>query len=78
MPMNKLSTFNYLISSYQAGKGKLKSFQTPTGDFGDCTLDINQIGFEPSQSSMDAILSFVSQYEVLHSQHVGSIELNLN
>ena len=78
MPMNKLSTFSYLISSYRAGKGKIKSFQTPKGDFGDCTLDINQIGFEPSQSSMDAILSFASQCEVLHSKQTGTIELNLN
>lgn len=78
MPMNKFFTLNYLISSYRAGKGKLKSTQTPVGDFGDCTLDINQIGFDPSQSSLDAILSFASQYEVLHTHQAGSIELNLN
>jgi hypothetical protein len=78
MPMNKFSTLSYLISSYRAGKRKLKSFQTPKSDFGDCALDINQIGFEPSQSSIDAILSFASQCEVLHSKKTGTIELNLN
>jgi len=78
MPMNKFFTLNYLISSYRAGKGKIRSFQSPSNDYGDCTLDINHIGFEPSQSSMDAILSFASQYEVLHSEKTGSIELNLN
>jgi len=78
MPMNKFFTFNYLISSYWAGKGKVTSFQHPTKHFGDCTLDINQIGFEPSQSSMDAILNFASQYEVLNSHQTGTIELNLN
>ena len=78
MPMNKLSTFNFFISSYRAGKGKIKSFQSPTNDFGDCNFDIDQIGFEPSKSSLDAILNFASQYKVLHSRQAGNIELNLN
>jgi hypothetical protein len=39
---------------------------------------IASAGFEPSQTSVDAILSFASQYEVLHSRNAGSIELNLN
>lgn len=76
MPMNKFFTLNYVISSYQAGKGKIAQYSTV--DYEDCTLDINQIGFEPSQSSMDAILNFASQYEVLHSHEAGNIELNLN
>ena len=78
MPMNKFFTLNYLISSYRSGKGKVTVFKTPSNDFGDSILDINQIGFEPSQSSMDAILRFASQYDVLHSQQSGRIELNLN
>jgi hypothetical protein len=76
--MNKFFTLNYLISSYRAGKGKVKSVQHPVGHFGDRSLDINEIGFEPSQRSMDAILNFASQYDVLHSHQSGSIELNLN
>lgn len=79
MPMNKFFTLNYLISSQQAGKGKVTLFQYhPWNDFGDATLDIHQIGFDPSQSSLDAILNFASQYEVLHSKQSGRIELNLN
>ena len=76
MPMNKLFTLNYLISSYRAVKGDVNFLQHL--DFEDCTLDFNQIGLEPSQSSMDAILNFASQYQVLHSRKTGNIELNLN
>jgi len=78
MPMNKLCTLNYLISSYRAGKGEVEFLQHPYVDFDDCNLDSNQMVFEPSQSSMDAILNFASQYEVLHSNQVDFIELNLN
>ena len=78
MPMNKFFTLNFLISSFGAGKGKVTSFQHPTNDFGQGTLNIDQIGFEPSQSSLDAILNFASQYNVLHSRQAGTIELNLN
>lgn len=76
MPMNKFFTLNYLISSYRAGKGK--TTQHSNKDFEDCAVDFNQIGFDPSQSSIDAILSFASQCEVLHSRNTGKIELNLN
>ena len=41
-------------------------------------LNFDQIGFEPSKSSIDAILNFASQYEVLQSHKTGNIELNLN
>lgn len=78
MPMNKLFTLNYLISSYRVGKGEVALFKLPSVDFEDCNLDLNRMVFEPSQSSMDAILNFASQYEVLHSHQVGTIELNLN
>jgi len=78
MPMSKLFTLNYLISSYQAGKREVELFQHDVVDFENCNLDLNQIGFEPSLSSIDAILSFASQYEVLESQKTGKIELNLN
>lgn len=76
--MNKLFTLNYLISSYQAGKGKVEFVRHLEDDFEDFTLDFNQIGLEPSQSSLDAILNFASQFEVLHSRQTGNIELNLN
>lgn len=78
MPMNKLFTLNYLISSYRAGKGEVEFLQHPAIDFEECNWDLNRMVFEPSQSSMDAILNFASQYEVLHSHQVGTIELNLN
>lgn len=78
MPMSKKFTLNYLISSYQAGNRKIELFQNDADDFENCTLDFSQIGFEPSQSSIDAILNFASQYEVIQSRKAGNIELNLN
>ena len=78
MPMSKKFTLNYLISSYQTGKGKVELYQHATDDFENSIMDFNQIGFEPSQHSIDAILNFASQYEVLQSCKTGNIELNLN
>lgn len=78
MPMSKKFTLNYLISSYQAGNRKIELFQHDANDFDNCALDFRQIGFEPSQSSIDAILNFASQYEVIQSRKTGNIELNLN
>ena len=75
MPMSKFSTLNYLINSYHAGKKEVELFQNNDENY---NLDIDQIGFEPSTSSIDAILSFASQYEVIHSGKTGNIELNLN
>lgn len=76
MPMNKFFTLSYLISSYRAGTGKVTHHSNI--DFEACAIDFNQIGFEPSQGSIDAILRFASQCEVLHSSTAGKIELNLN
>ncbi len=78
MPMSKKFTLNYLISSYQSGNRKIESFQHDADSFENADIDFNQIGFEPSQSSIDAILSFASQHEVLQSRKTGTIELNLN
>lgn len=74
--MSKFSTLNYLINSYYAGKKELEILKT--NDFDDSEMDINQFGFEPSQSSIDAILNFASQLGALKSENVGNIELNLN
>ena len=74
--MSKFSTLNYLINSYYAGKKELEILKT--NDFDDSEMDFNQFGFEPSQSSIDAILNFASQHEVLQSRKTGNIELNLN
>lgn len=70
--MSKLSTLNYLINSYQAGKKEVEILQH---NF-DVTDD--KLGFEPSESCINSILNFASQYEVLKSTNTGSIELNLN
>lgn len=75
MPMSKFSTLNYLINSYHAGKKEVDLFNHASEDY---NLDFDQIGFEPSAKSIDAILSFASQYEVLKSCNAGDIELNLN
>jgi len=70
--MSKFSTLNYLISSYYAGKKEVESHQIAVYDFD------NMIGFEPSRSSIDSILNFASQFEVLKSVETGNVELNLN
>lgn len=78
MPMSKFSTLNYLISSYHAVNKKFEQFQFPFGNSEDYSLDLDQIEFEPSAKSIDAILNFASQYEVLQSKTNGDIELSLN
>lgn len=74
--MSKFSTLNYLINSYYAGKKDVEILQD--FDYDEFSMDLDQYGFEPSKSSIDAILSFASQLEVLRSGNVGNIELNLN
>ncbi|MDP2336471.1 MAG: hypothetical protein Q8N05_08490 [Bacteroidota bacterium] len=76
--MSKLSTLNYLISSYYAGKKEVEILRFAGFASENYCKNENQIGFEPSQNSIDAILSFASQYEVLKSGNIGNIELNLN
>lgn len=74
--MSKFSTLNYLISSYYAGKKEVEILHLNNSiEFDD---DFNLNGFEPSQSSIDAILNFASQLGVVKSGTVGNIELNLN
>jgi hypothetical protein len=75
MPMSKFSTLNYLINSYETGKKEIELVQLSSEN---CEVDIDQIEYGPSQSSIDAILNFASQYEVLQSCKAGNIELNLN
>ena len=73
--MSKLSTLNYLINSYNAGTNEveLQILNLP-----DSLKNKDQYDFEPSKKSIDAILSFASQYRVLESAKTGNIELNLN
>jgi len=74
--MNKFSTLNYLINSYNDGKKEVEVLQKI--EFEELEMDGEEYWFEPSQSIIDAILSFASQLEVLKSGNVGNIELNLN
>jgi hypothetical protein len=76
--MSELSTLNYLINSYQAGKNEVELFQFSDETSKNYQLNTDQFGFEPSQNSIQAILNFASQYEVLQSRKTGNIELNLN
>ncbi len=73
--MSKLSTLNYLINSYQAGKKEVELLQY---NFKECDGTDDQFDFEPSESCINSILNFASQYEVLKSIKTGNIELNLN
>lgn len=78
MPMSKLFTLNYLIHSYKSGQVEAKMLQYPVEDFEECIMDVNWSELEPKQSSIDAILRYASQYDVLASEQTGDIELNLN
>ena len=69
--MSKISTLNYLINSYYAGKEETEQHQISANDS-------EIIEFEPSSKSIEAILNFSSQYKVLKSVKAGNIELNLN
>lgn len=76
--MSKFSTLNYLINSYQAGKREIEQLQFHKEYNTIQRLNVDQSEFEPSQESIQAILNFASQYEVLQSEKTGNIELNLN
>lgn len=76
--MSKRSTLNYLINSYQAGKREVEllRFSDEVSEYD--MVNLEQCGLEPPQNSIDKILSFALQYDVLQSEQTGSIELNLN
>lgn len=79
MPMNKIFTLNYLINSYKAGVAEAKLYsEYPAQDCEESILKRNYTEYEPSQRSIDAILNFASQYEVIPSKNTGHVELNLN
>ncbi|MBL7967280.1 MAG: hypothetical protein JNK09_09775 [Prolixibacteraceae bacterium] len=76
--MSKFSTLNFLINSYQAGKKEVELFQQLEEVSENDLLNLDQSEFEPSQNSINAILNFALQYDVLQSEQTGNIELNLN
>jgi len=76
--MSKLSTLNYLVNSYYAGKKEVRILQLNGFATENFATDTDQIEFEPSQNSIDAILNFASQCGVINSTNAGNIELNLN
>ena len=76
--MSKLSTLSYLVNSYYAGKKEDSIFQTNGFASDNFETDNDEIEFEPSQNSINAILNFASQCGVIKSTNAGNIELNLN
>jgi hypothetical protein len=76
--MSKLSTLNYLVNSYYDGKKELGIVQMNGIASDNFETNTDQIEFEPSQRSIDAILRFASQCGVIKSGNTGNIELNLN
>jgi len=75
--MSRFSTLNYMIISYYSGRKEVNLLQNVVSDF-DYAMDLNKMEYEPSLKSINAILSFASQCEVLKSKSTGNIELNLN
>jgi hypothetical protein len=79
MPMNKNFTLNYLINSYKAGLAEAKLYiEYPVEDCEESILKNKHFEYEPSPRSIEAILNFASQYEVIPSINTGHVELNLN
>jgi len=76
--MNKLSTLNYLINSYKSGKTEAFLYNYSDEGNEEVNLKSNYSDLEPSQSTIDAILNFASQYAVIQSDQTGNVELNLN
>lgn len=75
--MSKISTLNFLINSYNNGvlnSLNIKSEEVVSNYY----LNNDQFGYEPSELSIQSILNFASQYEVVKSSQTGNIELNLN
>jgi len=75
--MSRFSTLNYMIISYYSGRKEVNLLQNVVSDF-DNAMDLDKMEYEPSLKSINAILSFASQCEVLKSKSTGNIELNLN
>ncbi len=76
--MSKPSTLNFLANSYYAGKKEVNIFHYHGFSSDNSGSNPDLSFFEPSQDSIDKILNFASQYEVLNSRKTGNIELNLN
>ncbi len=76
--MSKFSTLNYLINSYHEGKKEVEMLRNIECDIAKNAMNFDQDEFEPSQKSIDAIIQFAAQYEVLKSKATGPIELSLN
>lgn len=75
LPMSKFSTLNFLINSYNSENKDLRFLTT---DLSVALFENELFEMEPPKKSIDAILSFAAQYEVLKSENAGNIELNLN
>ena len=75
--MSRFSTLNYLIFSYYSGRKEVESLQNVVS-VSDNAMYSDEMEFEPSLKSINAILNFASQCEVLKSKNAGNIELNLN
>jgi len=75
--MSRFSTLNFLINSYNSGKKEFDFFQN-LETVSEKAMNSDFAGFEPSQESLNAILNFALQFEVLKSKNTGTIELNLN
>jgi hypothetical protein len=76
--MSKFFTLDFLINSFQSGKNNIELFHFGEHANAADSLQNLEFEFEPSQSSIDAIFNFASQYEVVKSSCAGNIELNLN
>ena len=75
--MSRFSTLNYLIFSYYSGRKEVESLQNVVS-VSDNAMYSDEMEFEPSLKSINAIINFASQCEVLKSKNAGNIELNLN
>jgi hypothetical protein len=78
MPMGQFFTFYYLLNSFKNGQREFKQIGEEAFEMEEILELLAENGFEPSQQSINAILSFAQQFEVFQSSSAGIIELNLN
>lgn len=75
--MSQFSTLNFLINSYYAGMKESNFLSEPETVFDDI-MNGDEVGFEPSETCLEAVMSFALQYDVVKTESAGAIELNLN
>ena len=72
LPMKKYSTLIYLVNNFQAEKNTHNRVDDVNED------PLTTMELDPSERSIESILSFARSYEVLETENTGHVEMILN